>query len=151
MVEDPILTANPLSRDAILSFTAEPFPVDAFGGTVYVRPLTGEERDKYEASNLEQRKNGTTRLNLANARARLAQLCLVERDEKGRWRRMFTRNEIDKLGQLPAVELDKVTEAAREASGLDAEAEEALVEDFDEEPPGLRGGSSSSALQATSA
>jgi hypothetical protein len=153
MVEDPELMSNPLSRDAILGFTAEPFPVEAFGGTVYVRPLSGDERDRYEASNLEQTRGGQTKLNIAQlrtARARLAQLCLVERDEQGRWRRMFTRHEIDKLGRLPAAELDKVTSAAAEASGLDSEREEELVESFDEETPAELGERSSSDLQHTS-
>lgn len=151
MTEEPEYTSgNVLSRDAILGYSSEPFPVDAFGGTVFVRPLSGEERDLYEQSNLKETRGGQTKLNLRNARARLAQMCIVERGDDGRWRRVFTRSDIDKLGKLPAVELDKVTEAARDASGIDAEEEGALVESFDEGTPALSGGRSSSDLQPVS-
>lgn len=150
MSEEPELVDAPLSADQILGFTAEPFPVKAFGGVVYVQPLSGKDRDKYESQNLVQTRGGQTKLNLTNARARLAQMCLVERDENGAWRRMFRKDQVDMLGQLPAAELDRVTEAAREASGLDGEEEDALVESFDEAIPARVGGRSSSDLQAIS-
>lgn len=151
MSEEPEYTSgNILSRDAILGYASEPFPVDAFGGTVYVRPLSGEERDLYEQSNLKETRGGQTKLNLRNARARLAQMCIVERDEDGRWRRVFTRSDIDKLGKLPAVELDKVIEAARDASGLSEDVEDGLVESFDQERSPLPGERSSSDLQPIS-
>jgi hypothetical protein len=143
MVEDPELMNGALSRDAILGFTQEPFPISAFGGVVHIKPLSGDERDSYEASNLQTTRGGMTKLDLRQARARLAQLCIVERDDKGRWRRMFTKSDIDKLGKLPAAELDRVTEAARDASGLGDEQEDRLVDSFDEGTPALPGVASS--------
>lgn len=139
MSEEPQYFGAALARDAILGFSAEPFPIEAFGGTVMVKPLSGDERDFYEESNLKQTRGGQTKLDLRQARARLAQMVIVERDGDGKWRRMFTRNDIDKLGKLPAAELDKVTEAAREASGLDAEEEDEKVESFGEETRELPG------------
>jgi hypothetical protein len=149
MAEEPQYFSNDvLSRDAILGYAAEPFPVEAFGGTVYVRPLSGRDRDAYEMQNLKQTRSGT-KLDLRNARARLAVLCLVERDQNGNWVRMFGNPDVERVGQLPAAELDKVTEAAREASGLDAEDEAAA--DFELEDPEPSGADSSSDLQAISA
>lgn len=150
MIEEPDLMSNPLSRDAILGYSQDPFPVSAFGGVVYVKPLSGEERDRYEGQNLKQTRGGATKLDLTNARARLAQLCIVERDDQGRWRRMFSKTEVDKLGALPAVELDKVVEAAKEASGLDDEAEDSMVESFNGATPRPLGEGSSSDSLATS-
>ena len=134
-----------LSRDDILSYEGgDPIPVEAFGGTVYVRPLTGTERDRYEQQNLKQTRGGATRLDLTNARARLVQLCLVEKTDDGTWHRMFGPGDIKKLGKLPAVELDKVSEVAREASGLEDEDEFGEdVESFDADEDELVGASSS--------
>lgn len=151
MSEEPELMDHPLSRDQILGYAVEPFPIEAFGGTVYIKPLTGKERDKYEMQNLEQQRNGTTRLNLINARARLAIMCMVERDGNGKWQRMFHRSDLERVGQLPASELDKVTEAAREASGIGEEESEAVVDSFDEGIAELPGDSSSSDLEPASA
>ena len=57
-----------LTRDDILKCTSLPRePVEAFGGTLYVRTMTGAERDSWEAQLLEQRKRGKV-----NVRASLA-------------------------------------------------------------------------------
>lgn len=133
-----------LSRDDILNFDAgEPIEVEAFGGIVHVRPLSGTERDRYEMQNLKQTRGGTTKLDLTNARARLVQLSLVEKAEDGTWRRMFAPDHVKQLGRLPAAELDKVAEVAREASGLSELDEEETVESFDEDEAELVGASSS--------
>lgn len=135
------MTDNTALREQILGFDAgAPIPVDAFGTTVYVKPLSGADRDAYEQSNLEQTRGGATKLNLRNARARLVALCLV--DEHGK--RLFGKADIDRLGKLPAAELDKVADVARDASGLDAEDEDALVDSFDEEDEATPVGVSSS-------
>lgn len=135
-----------LSRDDILGFEgSEPIPVEAFGGTVHVRPLSGTERDRYEQQNLKQTRGGATKLDLTNARARLVQLCLVEQAEDGSWHRMFGPNDIKALGRKPAAELDKIAEVAREASGLEDNEDELAedVESFDEDEAELVGASSS--------
>lgn len=123
--------SNVLGREAILDADDTqivPVEVPEWGGTVLVRPLSGEDRDMYEQSNLKERKNGTTRLNLRNARARLVQLCAVDKDG----RRLFDKTDVDRLGKKSAAALDRVSEVARDASGISEEQMEEMTEGFDE-------------------
>lgn len=142
------MTEQLLGRDAILDaddIELVPVKVPEWKGSVLVRPLSGTERDEYEASNLRERKNGTTRLNLRNARARLVQMCVVDADG----RRLFSKADIDRLGRKSASALDRIAEVARDASGITEEQEREMVEGFDgaesEAPEPTAGALSSSA------
>lgn len=116
-----------LNADDIHTITVE---VPEWGGSVLVRPLTGEQRDAYEQSNIEQRKGGQTRLNLRNARARLVALCVVGEDGRA----LFSKADVDALGRKSAAALDRVYEAARDGSGLSEADLEESAEGFDEAP-----------------
>lgn len=89
-------------------------PVQAFGEDLFVRRMSGRERDAYETSLVEVRGNKRS-VNLTNLRARLAVLCLVDADGK----RIFTDADADELGHGDCTELNKVYEAAKDWNGLD--------------------------------
>lgn len=113
-----------LSRDAILAaqdLTRELVAVPEWGGHVYIRSLTGAERDKFEAD-ISGTKRGSTDLNLANLRARLVALTLVDSEGK----RMFRGpGDVEQLGSKSSIALMRCFEKARELSGMtQAEVEE---------------------------
>lgn len=114
-----------LTRDAILaavdlvSVTVE---VPEWGGSVYVRGLTGTERDRFEVDVL----SGTGKDRLNNARAKLVALGVV--DEAGN--RLFSEADIEALGKKNGKVLDRLFQAVRKESGLLDEDVEELVKNF---------------------
>jgi hypothetical protein len=129
-----------LTRDEILK--ADDLPrerVKAWGRYVYVRALTGEERDAFEESMFTGR--GADRVqNAQNIRARLAVLTVVD----GEGRRLFGDEDAAALGAKSARELDRIFSAAQRLSGLTADDVEQLVGNSD----GARGDGTSSASRA---
>lgn len=120
-----------LSREDILSADdGQLVPVDVpeWGGTVLVKPLSGDDRDRFEQSNFRRTPDGGMEPNLTGSRARLCQLSIV--DEQGN--RIFDKADIRKLGAKSSHALDRVAEAARKASGLASGQVEDTAEDFDE-------------------
>lgn len=113
-----------LSRDKILAaddLTRELVHVPEWGGSVYVRTLTGSERDAYEESltkeRITRRGRRTERhrtIDLQNARARLCALTIVDLDGK----RLFSDADVRELGQKSASALTRVAEVAQRLSGL---------------------------------
>lgn len=96
---DDILSADDLKQTAVA--------VPEWGGIVYVRSLTGNERDIYETYMLSDQKTDKA------VRAYLAALCIV--DENGK--RLFSQNDIELLGQKSGAALERV---ANEALRLNA-------------------------------
>lgn len=82
-------------------------------GEVYIREMSGDERDVYEA---EQYKiNGKSlEVNRKQARARLITKCLV--DVEGN--RVFHDDEVDIVGSIPASTLDKLFSVAVKLNGF---------------------------------
>jgi len=106
-----------LTREAILQAQDLPYEdvaVPEWGGVVRVRALTGAERDRFEASIVEQRGKGGPRLNTQNIRAKLVALTVV--DEHGN--RIFTDDDVEALGRKSAAALNRVFEVAQRLSGL---------------------------------
>ena len=102
-----------LDRNSILKMDALPkeqLSVPEWGGDVWVRTLTGTERDSFEQS-MVQKKN---KPNLNNVRARFAVLTIC--DEKGE--RLFTDNDAEALGKKSAAALDRVFEVAQRLNGF---------------------------------
>lgn len=88
-------------------------PIHAFGEDLFVKELTGKERDEFESSlTIISGKNITP--NMSNARAKLVIKCLC--DDKGI--RVFDDADLEAVGAMPARELDKVFEVAQKMSGL---------------------------------
>jgi hypothetical protein len=108
---------NLLNKAAILSaqdLAKELVEVPEWGGSVYVRAMTGAERDAFELSIQGQK--------LENIRARLCAMCMV--DESGT--RLFGDKEAKELGQKSAAALDRVFAIAQRLNGIGTKDVEAL-------------------------
>lgn len=119
-----------LTRDAILQaqdLPKELVKVPEWNGEVYVRALTGVERDAFEQSIVEQ-KGKSTKMNLRNLRAKLVALTAV--DEKGD--RIFSDRDAELLGQKSAAALNRVFEVAQRLSGLSQEDVEELTKNSED-------------------
>lgn len=110
-----------LTRDALLAF-AKPanlpkkkIDCPELGGDAYVwvRGMTGRERDEFERSNFKMRR-GRFEPHLDNVRARLAAKCLV--DDHGA--RLCTDEDAALLGDLRSDTLSKIYAAAQELSNV---------------------------------
>ena len=127
--------SNFLSASQILeqpTLVIEELEVPEWKGRVRVKMLSAKERDDFEASTVEF-KNGQQRPNIANLRARLVQMAVVNEDGT----RMFTKHDIKVLGDLPAAGLQRVFNKIQEMSAITDKDMEDLAEDFDgttEEP-----------------
>lgn len=119
-----------LNRDDILNASdIRKEKVKAWGGEVWVRGMTGAERDKFESSVI-QFKGSSQSLNLSNVRAKLCALTIC--DEEGK--RLFTEADVQLLSEKSAVELSKIFIVAQRLSGItDADVEE-LTEGLKENP-----------------
>lgn len=114
-----------LTREAILAHVERRREVQKVTspdlGDVLVRKLTCKEIDAFEAGLERVGKDGTRTPNTRNFRGRLAALVLS--DERGE--RLFTDDDAEALGDLPATALAPVILAAKRLSGLS----EGAVED----------------------
>lgn len=110
-------------RDEILATEDLPLEevyISEWDKTVYVRNMTGLERDQYEASLLENR-DKSTKERLSNVRASLVVVCTV--DEQGN--RIFNNEDRVLVGGKSANALDKIVAAAQKLNGLaDSDVEE---------------------------
>lgn len=97
-----------LSRDEILT-NGKPqikeIDVPELNGTVFIRVMSGTERDAFELSCGDS---------LQNVRARLACMCLCDSDGN----RLFDDTEVGEVGKLSGAALDVVFDAARRFNGL---------------------------------
>jgi len=114
-----------LSKEAILGIKdlqVQEVEVPEWGGSVYVRGLTGAERDAFEASVVEQR-GKATKVNMVNMRAKLLVLTICDKDGMP----LFTHADIDELGKKSAVALQRLFDIASSLSGLSEKDAEDLV------------------------
>lgn len=105
-----------LGRDAILAvqdIQTEAVEVPEWGGTVYVRGMTGSERDAFEES-VTQGRGRNQRVTLENFRAKLLVRTLV--NEAGE--RLFGDDEVEALGRKSAAAVQRVFDVAARLSGL---------------------------------
>lgn len=129
-----------LTADAILGardLDLERVDMPEWGGYVYVRGLTGRERDDFEYSMIDRtparkgrRQQSTVEVRMQNLRAGLVARCVV--DSEGR--RLFKDEQVAQLGEKSAAALDRLYDVASRLSGLRAEDVEELVEDFSDDP-----------------
>lgn len=122
-----------LGRDEILraeDFRTEDVPVPEWGGIVRVKSLTGDERDGFEAQIRESRKDGSFRSNFAKMRVKLLALTII--DEKGR--RIFSLEDVEKLGKKSAAAIERVWDVASKLSGLSKEDAEELARGLESDP-----------------
>jgi hypothetical protein len=126
-----------LSKDAILH--APPPKVeevhvpewkDADGDdVVYVRGMTGAERDLWEMS-LTVERGGQMVSDGANATAKALVKCIVTAEGQ----RVFDDRDANELGAQPAAALMRLWRVARRLSGLGPDEEKAAAENFGEAP-----------------
>ncbi|PRH79407.1 hypothetical protein C6N75_10005 [Streptomyces solincola] len=115
-------------------FAADDLPVEIvhvpeWGGDVRLKMLTAAERDAFEASTVQMR-GGKQKQNLANLRARLVALCIV--DEEGR--RIFQSGDVTRLGNKSASALQRLFDKCNEMNALSEDDIEELTEGFEETP-----------------
>ena len=105
-----------LTRDAILEIQdidIERVDVPEWGGFVFVKGMSGTERDTFEASIVENRGN-SPKVNMANIRAKLAAVSICDEDGK----KLFTQKDVAALGKKSANALSRVFDAAQRLSGI---------------------------------
>lgn len=119
-----------LTRDAILAakdIKIEEVSVPEWGGKIYVKGMTGAERDRFESSLIEIRgKKQTT--NLSNTRAKLAALTVCEKNGI----LLFTEADVHALGEKAAAPLNRIFEVARRLSGLSDEDVAELTKELED-------------------
>lgn len=121
-----------LSRDKILKANDLPtvrVHVPEWRGYVYVRTMTGRERDEFEATMFENR-GGTMISNLRNLRARLLVRTIV--DDHGK--PIFNRSDIAELGEKSAAALNRVYSVAQRINGLSQQDVDELVKNSEATP-----------------
>ena len=96
---------------------------------VYVKGMTGAERDKFEGSLITLR-GKDKQMNMANIRAKLASMTIC--DEKGK--RLFNENDVQSLSQKSAAALQRVFAVAQKLSGISDEDVEELAEELKNDP-----------------
>jgi len=111
ITKDQILKSDDLAKELV--------SVPEWGGDVYVRTLTGTERDLFESKIVG--KNGG--VNMENLRARLAVLTMV--DESGK--RLFEDSDIKELSRKSSKALSRVFNVAQELNKISDDDVEELA------------------------
>jgi len=90
----------------------KPVEVDIpeWGGKVYIRYITADEREKWESLDWVTTANGSLRYNQEHIRARLLTFCLA--DEAGEL--LFTQEDIEALSKQPAHIISGLYQIARQ-------------------------------------
>ncbi len=102
-----------LTRDQILGaddLPTEEVQVPEWGGSVFIRSMTGTQRDKFEAQFIKARDSGAPLV----LRSKLAVLTVC--NEKGEL--VFTEPDMIELGKKSAKALDRVFGASTRLSGI---------------------------------
>ncbi len=107
LTKEQILSALPKSKNDLPREA-----VEAWGGTVFVRALSGTERDEFEVETSGIRELGDNPL--IGVRARIVAWCCC--DESGQ--RLFNSKDAAELGKADAGTLDKVFAVAGRLSGF---------------------------------
>jgi hypothetical protein len=121
-----------LGRDAIIDADDKQYEdveCPEWGGKVRVRGLSGTQRDAYEAS-LVQGNGADRKMNLANARAKMCVLAIVDADG----RQVFTSEDVRALGRKSALPIERIFDVARRLSGMTQEDVDKLTENFGGDP-----------------
>jgi hypothetical protein len=124
--------AKALTRDDILNaddLRIEVVQVPEWGGIVYIRTLTGQQREKYVESIRKvtgQGKKQSVEIILQQSGAKLAAQTICEQGGKP----LFTEADIPKLAAKSSKALQRVIDAAAKLNGIDEDAEEDAKNDL---------------------
>ena len=123
-----------LTKEQIFQCTdikIEKLHIEAWGGDIYVRSMTGTERDKFESSNVvKDRKTQTYDVRMENLRARLVVLTVC--DETGG--RIFTDEDAKEIGRKNAAVIAQIYDVAARLSGITKEDIEEITKNSLGEP-----------------
>lgn len=97
-------------------------PLPRLGFSVLVRAMTASEKDAFEDS-LTVTKGRKTERNLRNFRARLIAEVAVKPDGS----RLFTPDQVDRLGQSCLADVEPIFDAAMQMNGFTASDVEAIT------------------------
>ena len=115
-------TTKELSREDILNVDDigdnEKIEVPEWGGHIFIRTITGKERDEWEYQRYVLNKGSEG----VNARASLVSLAVVNSNGK----RLFAPEDVEALGNKSSVALDRVVNAVRLKNRLGTEMLEDL-------------------------
>ena len=116
-----------LTKEQILNsqdLTKEKIEVPEWGGVIFVRTMTGAERDSFEQGIV----NDDRTANLSNIRAKLCALTVV--DEEGK--RIFTDDDVKGIGEKSSLVLDRVFQVAQKLNGISSADVEDLAKNSEE-------------------
>ena len=124
-----------LGRDDILKavdLDLELVPVPEWGGDVWVRGMTGSERDAFEAGfAFPDRKPGEVgKLDMRDLRAKLCAKSICNEDGK----LIFSESDVKALSQKSAAALQRVFKVAQRLSGIGDDDLEDMEESLKERP-----------------
>jgi len=121
-----------LTRDAILGaddLPIEQVEVPEWNGSVYMRTLTGKQRDDFEQFAVERKTK--TGIDIRGMRIKLIAMCLCDKDGK----MLFAgRDDESKLIQKSGAALQRLSDVAQRLSGLDDNEMKEIVSDFGDGP-----------------
>jgi hypothetical protein len=126
------MSAKPLTREEILGaddIEIEEVEVPEWGGVVYVKGMTGTERDRFESSIVDNR-GKTPKANMDNIRAKLVAETLC--NEEGI--KLFSVKDVKALGKKSASALQRVFDPAQRLSGITEADIEELAEEMETNP-----------------
>jgi len=110
LTRDQILAADDLPRELV--------KVPEWGGEVYVRTMTGIERDRWEIQVVASNKKSSPE----NIRAMMAALTVCDENNN----LLFTQDDVEALGKKSAAALDRVLQAAMSLNQISQSAVEEL-------------------------
>ncbi len=126
-----------LTRDEILSkddIVVEKLEVPEWGGHVFVRTLTGVERDEFEQLASSRKKGDYT--DLSGLKAKIVALSVVDKDGK----RLFAgHDDYIKLNKKSGAGIDRIFKVAQRLSHLTDEDVEDIVSDLSKGPSASSG------------
>lgn len=95
-------------------------------GGLFVREMTGRERDIYDSSLFQEIADGTRKLNTSNMRAKLVAACAC--DENGKL--VFDFSDVKLLGEKSSKAMTRLFLAAQKINGIGGEAMEKVVKNL---------------------
>jgi hypothetical protein len=114
-----------LKKDEILKCDDKPtkkVEVPEWGGHVFVRTMSGTERDSFEQSMLVNPGKGNE-ANYSNIRAKLCARTICDKGGN----RLFNDSDVAALGEKSAAALDRIFTVAQDLNGVSTDDVEAMV------------------------
>jgi hypothetical protein len=107
------------TKEELFGAKLETFEIDIprLGKSVRVRELSGKERDIFQSfvdQNTTIDEDGKPQVSIKGLRVRLIQMSII--DENGN--RMFSTNDLDKLGEMPAKIIETLATKLQKLNGI---------------------------------